>query len=110
MHGGSLQIGTEDDPFLQNVKITLHGHPKQLELPTFGVKVIACYRCTMDIHGAPQISWTTLSATVYPGDSEIRVQHPVNWPVGSKIAIANTDFTLTIRDARYQEIGTYTVQ
>jgi len=110
VHGGSLQIGTEDHPFLQNVKITLHGHPKQLELPTFGVKVIACYRCTMDIHGAPQISWTTLSATVYPGDSEIRVQHPVNWPVGSKIAIANTDFetneTSHTEVATVQSIGT----
>jgi hypothetical protein len=57
LRGGTLEIGTELEPFMQQAKITMYGHPKSVELPTFGAKVIACYKCTMDIHGAPQQSW-----------------------------------------------------
>ncbi len=57
VHQGTLQIGTEQVPHMHKAKIILYGHPKQVELPTFGSKVIACYRCTLDMHGTPQISW-----------------------------------------------------
>jgi hypothetical protein len=57
VHKGTLQIGTEQVPHTHQVKIVLYGHPKQVELPTFGSKVIACYRCTLDVHGTPQVSW-----------------------------------------------------
>jgi len=92
VRGGTLQIGTEQEPFIQQVQITLYGHPKSMELPTFGSKVIACYECTMDIHGRPEIAWTELAATVMPGATEIMLQEAVSWPVNSKIVIATTDF------------------
>ena len=92
LRGGTLEIGTELEPFMQQAKITMYGHPKSVELPTFGAKVIACYKCTMDIHGAPQQSWTLLSETAHPGASEIKVMDAVTWPVGAKIVIATTDF------------------
>ena len=92
LRGGTLQIGTEEEPFMQNVLITLYGHPKSVDLPTFGAKVVACFECTMDIHGAPQVAWTQLAATVLPGASEIMLQDAVTWPVDSKIVIATTDF------------------
>lgn len=92
LRGGTLQIGTETEPFTHQVRITMYGHPKSMELPTFGAKVIACYECTMDIHGAPQVSWTQLTATARPGDSEIRLLDAVAWPVDSRIVIATTDF------------------
>ena len=57
LHKGTLQIGTEQVPHKHIAKIVLYGHPKQVELPTFGSKVLACYRCTLDMHGTPQISW-----------------------------------------------------
>jgi hypothetical protein len=62
------------------------------QLPTFGSKVIACYECKMDIHGAPQVAWTQLAQTTLPNATEIMLQDPVAWPVGSKIVIATTDF------------------
>lgn len=92
LRGGTLEIGTEEEPFKQNVLITLYGHPKSLDLPTFGAKVVACYECKMDIHGAPQVAWTQLAETVLPGESEIMLQDAVKWPVDSKIVIATTDF------------------
>ena len=63
LRGGRLEIGTEQEPFMQNALITLYGHPKSTELPTFGAKVIACYRCQIDMHGAPHVAWTKLAAT-----------------------------------------------
>ena len=92
IRGGHLEIGTEQDPFLQRAEITLYGHPQSIELPTFGSKVLACYKCTMDIHGAPTVSWTLLSKTVNEGDNKIVVRDTVNWPIGSAIAIATTDY------------------
>ena len=92
LRGGTLQIGTEQEPFTQQVQITLYGHPKSMELPTFGSKVIACYECKMDIHGTPQVAWTELAATVMPGATEITLQEAVAWPINSKIVIATTDF------------------
>ncbi|KAJ1475672.1 hypothetical protein T484DRAFT_1827474 [Baffinella frigidus] len=77
---------------MQQAHITLYGHPKSIDLPVFGAKVIACYECTLDIHGAPQVSWTTLAETAMPGATSIKLMQPVEWPVGSKIAIATTDF------------------
>ena len=92
IRGGTLQIGTETEPFTHQVRITMHGHPKSIELPTFGSKVIACYECKLDMHGLPTVAWTRLTATAWPGDSEIRLLDPVAWPVGSRIVIATTDF------------------
>jgi hypothetical protein len=40
----------------------------------------------------PQQSWTSLSATAHPGESQISVMDSVTWPVGAKIVIATTDF------------------
>jgi len=92
LRGGTLQIGTESEPYTHQARITLYGHPKSIELPTFGAKVIACYECKMDIHGTPQIAWTQLTVTANAGDSEIRLLEPVQWPVDSRIVIATTDF------------------
>jgi hypothetical protein len=40
--GGRVEIGTEKDPFLQNVVITLHGDRwKDVEIPNVGSKVLA---------------------------------------------------------------------
>ena len=92
LRGGTLEIGTEEEPFTNKVHLTLHGHPKSIDLPTFGSKVIACYECRMEIHGTPQVAWTQLAATAMPGDTEITVQEAVAWPIDSKIVIATTDF------------------
>jgi hypothetical protein len=104
LRGGTLQIGTEAQPFAHKVHLTLYGHPTSVELPTFGSKVIACYECTMDIHGTPQVAWTKLAATVMPGATEIMVRDPVAWPVDSKIVIATTDFESPL--SSHSEIAT----
>jgi len=92
LRGGHLEIGTELEPFHHKAEITVFGHPKSIELPTFGSKVIACYRCSIDMHGAEQVAWTQLATTAAVGHSSINLVNPVAWPVGSRIVIATTDY------------------
>ena len=40
VQGGSLTVGTEEEPFLQKAVITLHGSPVSQELPMYGAKVL----------------------------------------------------------------------
>lgn len=54
--------------------------------------MLACYACHLDLHGSPQIAWTELGESVYPGSTAIRLKDPVDWKVGFKIVIATTDF------------------
>lgn len=50
-HGGSLRVGTEDDPYTNEALITLHGHVRSIELPIYGAKVLAVSNGTIDLHG-----------------------------------------------------------
>ena len=58
---GSLVIGTEDEPFLKNATITLHGIAGMDEISILGAKVLGCYMGTVDMHGKPYWpTWTVL--------------------------------------------------
>ena len=95
--GGSFTVGTEADPFLQQAEITLHGSPVSKELPVYGAKVIACRRCTLDLHGKPLLddrTWTHLNATAAIGATELCLTHPVDWPVYSQIVITSSGFDM----------------
>ncbi|KAJ8273405.1 hypothetical protein GJAV_G00101260 [Gymnothorax javanicus] len=68
--GGTLQVGTEDEPFQHKAIITLHGHLRSPELPIYGTKTLAIREGTLDLHGIPV--------------------PPVTWNVGDEIVIAST--------------------
>ena len=38
---GRLEIGTEEEPYLNRANIMMHGHVRCIELPVFGCKVIS---------------------------------------------------------------------
>jgi hypothetical protein len=89
--GGSLVIGTEDKPFTHKAIITMYGHPRSIELPIFGSKVIGLRNGTIDMHGAPVgVTWTRLASTASVNSLEITLQEPVIWPLNSEIVIATT--------------------
>jgi hypothetical protein len=88
---GTLQIGTESNPFLHNAKITMYGSVRSIELPIFGSKVIALREGTIDMHGRPVgVTWTHLGQTASAGDTTVTLKEPVIWGVGSQIVIAST--------------------
>ena len=93
--GGSFTVGTEDDPFLHEAQITLHGSPVSAELPLYGAKVIACRRCTLDLHGRPALrTWTRLNFTAEAGATAMCFTQPVDWAVGSQLVITSTGFSM----------------
>ena len=90
--GGSLNIGSEEEPFMNEATIELHGHVSTIELPVYGAKVLAVREGTLDVHGKPiPTTWTHLSETANSGDTEIKLKKSVTWVAGDKIVIATTE-------------------
>lgn len=59
--GGTLQIGTEKQPFLHSATVVVYGHLRSIELPIFGSKVLGLREGTLQMHGRPvNIAWTKL--------------------------------------------------
>ena len=91
LSGGKFQVGTEDQPFKHKAVITMYGHVRSVELPTYGAKVIALRNGTLDMHGLNVgVTWTKLGATAAANSDRIVLQEPVIWSVGSEIVIATT--------------------
>ena len=91
---GTLQVGTEEEPFMHTAEIVLYGHVLSTELPIYGAKTLAVRHGTLDLHGKKlNVTWTRLDATAYPGDDTITLQEPVPWEVGGKIVIASTSYS-----------------
>ena len=93
--GGKLQIGTEEQPYMNKAEIIMYGNVLSTELPLFGAKTCAVRDGTVDFHGKPIMNtWTRLSATVEPGETTIYVQDSVSdWEVDGKIVIASTSYS-----------------
>ena len=93
--GGKLQIGTEEQPYMNKAEIIMYGNVLSTELPLFGAKTCAVRDGTVDFHGKPIMNtWTRLSATVEPGETTIHVQDSVSdWEVDGKIVIASTSYS-----------------
>lgn len=93
IHGGTLQIGTEDVPFENEITVTIHGNRQSPALPMYGNKVIAVRGGVLDIHGKFKSSWTVLDSTVTPGSSSLTLNSDViNWNAGDQIVIASTSY------------------
>ena len=100
--GSSFVVGTEDEPFLHQAIITLHGSPVSQEIPMYGSKVLACRHCTLDLHGAPLLddrTWAYLGQNADAGATSLTLQERVGWAVGSAIMITSTAFNGTMEEA-----------
>ena len=91
LKGGSLQIGTEDQPYENEAQITLHGNVRCTELPIYGCKTIGVRDGNLELHGNfIPMTWTHLAETANAGEDFIILDHGVNWKVGSEIVVATT--------------------
>lgn len=62
IHGGYMEVGTEEHPYTSRITITMHGDKYTPTLPLFGNKVIACHHGTLDMHGIERdVAWTRLA-------------------------------------------------
>ncbi|SFB94556.1 Por secretion system C-terminal sorting domain-containing protein [Algibacter lectus] len=100
--GGTLRIGTVNNPYRGNGTIRLKGTDiseilfGNQNLPveeTMGSKLIGVMaNGRLDLHGVAKKSWTQLNRTVNAGVRTITLKEPIDWNVGDEIVIASTDF------------------
>uniref|UniRef100_A0A8C4N325 Polycystic kidney and hepatic disease 1 (autosomal recessive)-like 1 n=1 Tax=Eptatretus burgeri TaxID=7764 RepID=A0A8C4N325_EPTBU len=89
--GGTLQVGTEEEPFQHKAIITLHGHLRTPELPIYGAKTLAVREGLLDLHGtAVPVTWTRLARTARAGSRKLHLELPVTWHAGDEVVIAST--------------------
>ena len=95
--GGSLEIGSEDCPFVGNAEILLTGKRGSYS-SVDGEKYISVHDGgVLEIHGQPKHSWTVLSRTVMPGPGPhtITLEDDVSsWDDGDQLVLASTDYDL----------------
>ena len=91
--GGYFIVGTEQEPFLNNLLIEMHGTPTSKEIPVYGSKTISCRACTLDLHGRPLLGGRThvkLMQTAAAGASELWLTEPIDWDVGATIVVTSS--------------------
>ncbi len=117
IQGGSLEVGTEEQPFTHNAVITLHGDRyRTIGLPTVGNKMLAAINRnevddhssgghvthasstaavvygSISLHGQPRIrSWTKLEESVMPGDDVVTTSEDVDFRVGDHLVLTASE-------------------
>jgi G8 domain len=93
VHGGYMEVGTEDFPYTSKLIITMHGDKYTPEIPIFGSKCIAVMMGDLEMHGVPRTpTWTSLYTTANSGDNTITLNTAVDWVAGEEIIIAPTGY------------------
>ena len=91
---GTLRVGTETSPFMEKATITLTGAAQSTD-PDLGLRTKALSVMpggTLELHGAPRVSWTRLAATAPAGATEITLEREADWRAGNRIVLTATDF------------------
>ena len=116
IQGGTMEVGTEDDPFTHRATITLHGDRfKNVEIPHVGAKVLAVMdrtlshdhggggtgpgtqapwnvRGTLDIHGiVRKRTWTFLAKSSLAGSNVLHTTEDVDFAAGERLIVTTAD-------------------
>lgn len=93
LNDGVLEVGTEEEPYMNDATIMLHGHVRCIELPIYGCKVLGVRKGALELHGRPvNNTWTHLAITADANSTEITLVDDVSdWQVGDDIIIASTN-------------------
>lgn len=90
---GALQIGTEAKPYTHRATITLTGDDSNEGTLGLASKALSVSSgASLELHGAPRVVWTNLSASAAKGATQVTVAHGVDWRAGDNIVLASTDF------------------
>lgn len=92
--GGYLQIGTLEAPLENQVTITLHGTPDDVQLMHHGNKVIVVINSKIDIHGKERDTWTRVASTINVGDTSFTTTMAMDWQVGDVVVIASSSYDM----------------
>ncbi|MEO7038602.1 MAG: G8 domain-containing protein [Gemmatimonadaceae bacterium] len=90
---GALLIGSEARPYTHRATITLTGDDSNEGVLGLASKALSVNSgASLELHGAPRVVWTTLSASAPKGATSVTVAHGVDWHAGDNIVLASTDF------------------
>ena len=90
---GALQIGTEARPYTHRATITLTGDDSNEGALGLSSKALSVSPgATLELHGAPRVVWTHLSASAPKGATQLMLERGVDWRAGDNIVVASTDF------------------
>ena len=100
LNGGTFIAGSEENPFIKNIKIVLHGNTSTTEFhfndgasPPVGAKAIGAFGQLILISRVPEVTWTFLAQTAAAGSSTIQVEDSVgDWQQGDSIVITSTSY------------------
>jgi hypothetical protein len=80
VHGGSMEVGTEEFPYTSKLTITMHGTVSDPYLPIYGNKVIGVREGKLDMHGVKRLrTWTEMEKTEEAGSTKITLREEVDW-------------------------------
>ncbi len=90
--GGSLTIGTEDQPYQHDATITLTDNVRGEDINTMGDRGIMLMGGTLNLHGTSENTWSKLAATAEAGSTSFTVLDASGWQAGDEVVLASTDF------------------
>src|SRR5512140_3784505 len=77
---GAFLAGTAEQPFKQQLTITLCADSEARPHPDLGSKFLAAVNGgTIDLHGEARNSWVPLGHSTAPGHDIVRLDQPVDW-------------------------------
>ncbi len=90
---GSLQIGTETQPYVNKANITLTATDPAESVHGMGTRGIMVMGGALELHGrAPTPVWTKLNAQASGGATALTLANSVNWVAGDQVVVAPTDY------------------
>lgn len=103
---GAFSAGTAEQPFRQKLTITLCAQTGACPHPDLGAKFLAAVGGgTIDLHGEARTSWVPLGTSVAPGHDTVRLDQPVDWRCGERIAVASGADHAVIEERTIDEVG-----
>ncbi len=92
--GGTLQIGTEGEPFLHKAIITLNDTDMDENIMGMGTRgLVVMDGGSLELHGAiPDVTITKINAHATNGSTSLELMENAGWESGDEIVIGPTDF------------------
>lgn len=96
-----MRAGDAERPFEHRLTFTLHGSSDRELIDGLGSKFIAALDGgSIELYGRRRAGWVVLGDTVAPGAIILRLNEPVDWSPGDKIAIASGGVDLPLVEER----------
>jgi hypothetical protein len=103
---GRLMAGSADRPFKQRLTITLARAPAEAH-PLLGSQFLAALDGgSIDLHGDARRSWVPLGSSTAPGHDTLRLDQPVDWRAGERIAVASGADHALVEERTIEDVGT----